>query len=426
MSRNINKYEDNRGKLLFMIKNNNFVSVESTVSINKKNVFRGLHSNPFSKMITCVQGSILDIIIDLNKCSEEYLVPQYFNLSAESNNSILVPANFAHGFLTLEENTILIYYFSDNFKEEETLHIHYQDPFINIKLPNYNFIISDKDNVTNFLKPVDYVIFGSKGYLGQHITDILKNQGKNVVTLNQRLSNVSDIREKLTLYKPKYVINAAGISDVDWCDSNKEETIETNLTYQLTLCHVCKELNIHLTLFGTGGIFSSDGIHKEDESGDFYDNFYSESRIYLEKIVINYKNVLYLRINYPISSCFNPKNLLVKIINFTKISNCKISITCVDTLFPLLSHIIENYETGIINFVNPGIINLVDIKKQYNSMNKIDTPFETMDFNYRHPIVLDTLKLQKYNVLNINDSIIKILHKMAVLTTTPPIEFGLY
>jgi dTDP-4-dehydrorhamnose 3,5-epimerase len=144
MSRNINKYEDNRGKLLFMIKNNNFVSVESTVSINKKNVFRGLHANPFLKMITCIQGSILDVIVDLNKYSEEYLIPQYFNLSAESNNSIVVPANYAHGFLTLEENTILIYYFSDNFKEEETLHIHYQDPFINIKLPNYNFIISDK------------------------------------------------------------------------------------------------------------------------------------------------------------------------------------------------------------------------------------------------------------------------------------------
>ena len=404
-------YKDERGKLLFLIKDDNFHSVESTISINKKNVFRGLHINNFSKLVSCIQGSILDIIVDMRVDSKDYLKPKYFNLSASSDNdNIIVPPNYAHGFLTLEENTIIVYNFSDKFIQEETVHIHYKDPYIKLQLPeNINFIISDKDNLRNFVKPIDYAILGSGGYLGNYITNIL-NKTKNVITLDNRLSDVDGIKNDLMLYTPKYVINAAGISNPDWCDSNKEKTIETNVTYQLTLCHICRELGIHLTLFGTGGIFNKNIIYGDDDSGDYYEKFYSESRIYLEKLISSYKNVLYLRINYPISSCSNPKNLLVKLINFTKISNSTISITCVDTLFPLLPNIIENREFGIINFVNPGTISLVDIKEEYNTINNISRNYEIVDINYKPAIRLNTSKIEKYNPENIIVSVKKILH----------------
>ena len=203
---NYNSYTDERGKLLFLIKDNNFTSVESTVSINKKNVFRGLHINNFSKMVSCIQGSILDIIVNMNTDSKDYLKPQYFNLSASSeNNKIIVPKNYAHGFLSLEENTIIVYNFSDKFIPEETIHIHYQDPYINLNIPinNESLIISKKDNVKNFSKPVDYLIFGSSGYLGNHITNILENQGKNVIRCFNRLSDISGIKDKLYLYCKK-------------------------------------------------------------------------------------------------------------------------------------------------------------------------------------------------------------------------------
>lgn len=413
---NNNSYSDERGKLLFLIKNDNFISVESTVSINKKNVFRGLHINKFSKMVSCIQGSILDIIINMKTDDKDYLKPQYFNLSASTeNNKIIVPPNYAHGFLTLEENTIIIYHFTDKFIPEETIHIHYQDPYINLQLPklSQNIIISKKDNLKNFIKPIDYVIIGSTGYLGKHITNILKNQGKNVISISERLNDIFEIKNKLTLYKPKYVINSAGLTgepNIDWCDNNKEETIETNITYQLTLCDICSKLSIHLTIFGSGGIFNTSGIKKECDNGDYYNKFYSECRIYLENIVKNYKNVLYLRINYPISSCSNPKNLLIKLKNFTNVSNNKISITCVDTLFPLLSAIIENNEIGIMNFVNPEIISLVDIKKKYNNINNINNNYKVINLDYRYPIILDTSKIKKYNPENIFDSLKKILY----------------
>ena len=410
----INTYRDERGELLFLIKDNNFTSIESTVSINKKNVFRGLHINKFSKMVSCIQGSVFDIIVNMNSDSKDYLKPQYFYLSASSGyNKIIVPPNYAHGFLSLEENTIILYNFSDIFIQEETAHIHYQDPYINLKLPiSVEPIISEKDKIKNFCKPIDYLIIGSSGYLGTHITNILKKQEKNVITISNRLSDTSGIKNLLILYSPKYVINAAGISNVDWCDTHKEETIETNITYQLTLCHICRELNIHLTIFGSGGIFCNKKIYNDKDIGDYYGKFYSESRIYLEKLIINYKNVLYLRINYPISSCSNTKNLLVKIINFTKVSNCNISITCVDTLFPLLSYIIEHKEIGIMNFVNPGTISLVNIKNKYNIIKNISDKYEIMDIDYRPSIILNTTRIENYNPETINDSIESVLNLM--------------
>jgi dTDP-4-dehydrorhamnose 3,5-epimerase-like enzyme/dTDP-4-dehydrorhamnose reductase len=412
---NSKSFSDNRGKLIFPFKDNKCLGeiMQCTVSKNKKNVFRGFHKNNFDKLVTCIQGRILDIILNLDENAEDYLKPKYYNLDSNTKqNQILVPRNYAHGFLALNDNTIVLYHFNGKFSNDETTHIHYLDPLININLPINNPIISEKDNIKNFIKPVDYIIIGRTGYLGNHIFSILKKQNKNVIAITTRLQEIERIKEQLLLYKPKYVINAAGLTgspNIDWCDDNKEKTIETNITYQLTLCHICKELNIHLTIFGSGGIFKNNKIYTENDRGDYFDKFYSEARIYLENICKNYNNILYLRINYPISSCNNKKNLLIKLSKYTSIANSNLSITCVDSLFPLLSEIIENKEIGIFNFVNPGVANLVQIKKMYNKSKKITDKFNIIEDNDKSCPILDTTRIEKYNVVDIQNATKKII-----------------
>jgi len=129
-------FKDNRGTLIFPIKKSFFNAKECTVSINKKNVFRGIHINDFEKLITCIQGKILDIIINIETNEVKYytLLP---------GDQILVPQNYGHSFLSLEENSILLYHFNGIFNE--TKFIHYSK--FNIELPE-NVIISDKDNFT--------------------------------------------------------------------------------------------------------------------------------------------------------------------------------------------------------------------------------------------------------------------------------------
>lgn len=408
-------FTDNRGKLFFPIKNNGIFQ-QCTVSCNKKNVFRGIHINNFEKLVTCVQGKILDIIINFDKNAEDYLIPKYYTLDSSSELfQILVPPNYGHAFLSLEENSILLYHLAGEFDESDTTHITYLDPFINITLPidNKDLIISKKDMMLNFIKPIDYIVFGSTGFLGSNIIDILKITNKNFIISSLRLNEIEKIKHLLTIYSPKYIINCVGLCGIPnlfWCDSNRIETIETNITYQLTLVHICNELNIHLTIFGSAGIFNNDKIYNEDDSGNNFSNFYGECKIYLENIVKNYNNILYLRINYPISDKPSNKNLITKLLNFKTIDSCEISITYIENLFPILLKMIENNEFGICNFTNPGQIKLTEIINIYNSVsnNQIDIQINE-EFNIKETkrscARLYSDMLEKYNILNIDKSI---------------------
>lgn len=417
-------YLDNRGKLFFPVKNQIFK--QCTVSVNKQFVFRGIHINNFAKLVTCIQGKILDIIINFDNTADDYLVPKYFNLDPNTDLfEILVPKGYGHAFLSLEPDSIIVYHLEDEFIDNETTHIHYLDPFINIVLSSTinknNIIVSEKDNIKNFVKPIDYIVFGPNGFLGSNIVSMLKTEGKNFITSNIRLHESDKIRELFELYSPKYVINCAGITgtpNIFWCDEHKTETIENNITYQLTMAAICNEYSIHLTIFGSGGIFNNDNnnkIYLETDTGDNFSNYYGECRILLENIVKQYNNILYLRVNYPISSKPSNKNLLTKLLSYKFIDNVELSITYIDNLFPILFKMIEQNEAGICNFTNPGQINLLDIINIYNETTKLHiNPIINPIFNSntndtitnkRSFAKLQSDKLIKYSPLDIRSSI---------------------
>ena len=126
-------FTDNRGTLYFPIKKNDFHTKECTISINKKNVFRGIHVNNFKKLVTCIQGSIKDFVINL----ETKEVDEY---SLFAGDQILIRPNFGHSFLSMEDNTIVVYHFSESFGETKQIH---HSEYLN--LPDY-VIMSEKDS----------------------------------------------------------------------------------------------------------------------------------------------------------------------------------------------------------------------------------------------------------------------------------------
>ena len=350
------KFVDHRGTLLFAIKDGEYKNMETTISINNRNVFRGIHQNKFEKLITCISGRILDIIIDpVTKEYKTYLLDPTTDLF-----QVLVPANFGHAFLALDNNSILMYNFNEVYRNEETKTYHYSlfnFPFL---FTGLDMIISKNDN------EVDYVIIGN-GFLGTEMKKVLEQENRRYAVCNYRLDNTEAIKEFLFDVKPKYVICAAGISgtpNILWCDDHKVETIETNVTHQLTLAKICNDRKIHLTLFGSAAIFKSDStkLYTEENEGDFTNNFYAQSRILLENAAKVYPNLLYLRINYPICHTQSDKNLITKLMKYTKIDSCEFSCTYVNELFPLCIKMIECGEKGVCNFMNPGTINLIDIK----------------------------------------------------------------
>ena len=119
------------------------------MSLSKKNVLRGLHiqkRNPQGKFISVIKGKIFDVAIDLRPNSKTY--GKHFSsiLSEKNCKSIYIPENFAHGFLTLGEENIVVYACTKYRDKNSEQSIIYNDKDLNIKWPiKQKIIISNKD-----------------------------------------------------------------------------------------------------------------------------------------------------------------------------------------------------------------------------------------------------------------------------------------
>lgn len=358
-------YKDIRGEL-HSLKNIPFNAKETLISINEKNVFRGFHLSKFAKFIYIIEGEIIDYYIDIenNKINKKEL---------KKGDSLYIPANYAHGFYC-NEKSIIMYNLEENYKEELNINIYYNTPEFNLNL-NIDPIISEKDNNAYYYKKYKYLILGSNGYLGSHLIKYLNKD--EYLCVNTRLNNINEIKRHIEKSRANYVICAAGISGrptIEWCETNKKETYETNYLNLLELMRITNECNVHLTILGSGLVYNGEKEnYNEEDIPNLYSNVYSKFRIYLENIIREeiYKNVLYLRILYPITFDNHPKCFLRK----TKeremkglLNDINVCITIVPELFPKIPILLEKNKIGIYNFVNKGNINLYDmIYKKINN-----------------------------------------------------------
>ncbi len=121
----------------------------------KRGTWRGLHfQNPpytETKLIRCIRGKIWDVVLDLRSGSGTFLKWISFELSAEKKNMLLVPAGLAHGYITLEDNSELIYLHTSSYQPNSEGGIRYDDPRIGLDLPVPVEVISDRDRSYPFL-----------------------------------------------------------------------------------------------------------------------------------------------------------------------------------------------------------------------------------------------------------------------------------
>ena len=148
-------FKDNRGyfRELYLQKHFNTRFPFDVMSYSKKNVLRGLHlqiKKPQAKLITVLKGKIFDVCVDCRKKSKTF--GKYFSIkmSENENNSLLIPAGFAHGFYTLSNNVILHYKCSNYRHKDSETGILWNDKTLKIKWPNKKPIVSEKDkkNIT--------------------------------------------------------------------------------------------------------------------------------------------------------------------------------------------------------------------------------------------------------------------------------------
>eukprot|EP00123_Amoebidium_parasiticum_P016353 comp23401_c5_seq1/m.38825 comp23401_c5_seq1/g.38825 ORF comp23401_c5_seq1/g.38825 comp23401_c5_seq1/m.38825 type:complete len:293 (-) comp23401_c5_seq1:146-1024(-) len=282
----------------------------------------------------------------------------------------------------------------------------------------------------------DYLVFGSTGYLGTIICQLLEEHGKSYVRAKSHLENVLDVVSELDAVKPKHVLHAAGLTgrpNVDWCEDHKLETVRVNVFGTLSLADACYKRGIHMTYYATGCIYDYDENTElkcggkpftEEDEPNYDGSFYSVTKAHVEFSIKQYPNVLILRIRMPVSDDLHPRNFVTKIASYQKLINYPNSLTVLSDLMPISLDMAEKQRTGVYNFTNPGAIShheIMDLYKKYIDPTK---EFESMTLEDQRKILkagrcncnLDVSKLLKEypNVPDIHTSMERVFQHMRV------------
>ena len=161
-------FEDSRGFFMESYNYNTFkelgidnVFVQDNISKSSKGVLRGLHFQKGeyaqAKLVYVLRGAVLDITVDLRETSETFGKYVVVELNDKNKRMLFIPRGFAHGFLTLEDDTEFIYKCDNFYNPKSEVGIIWNDTDLNIdwNLDKYNIkeeelIISEKDkkNIT--------------------------------------------------------------------------------------------------------------------------------------------------------------------------------------------------------------------------------------------------------------------------------------
>ena len=124
--------------------------VQCNLSSNAKaGTLRGMHFQkppaPEAKLVRCVRGALYDVIGDLRPESSTYRANFGVELNADNRRALFIPENFAHGFLTLADNTEIEYQMSEFYQPGSAAGFRYDDPNFDLSWPREIEIISQQD-----------------------------------------------------------------------------------------------------------------------------------------------------------------------------------------------------------------------------------------------------------------------------------------
>lgn len=134
--------------------------IQDNHSKSAKGVLRGLHyqldPKAQGKLVRCVAGSVFDVAVDIRRGSPTFGKWVGFELSAENKQMLWIPAGFAHGFVTLEDNTEFLYKTTGEYAPECDRGIKFDDTEIGIEWPEIGeLLLSEKDKKQPLLKDAE-------------------------------------------------------------------------------------------------------------------------------------------------------------------------------------------------------------------------------------------------------------------------------
>ena len=149
-------FEDDRGYFFESWSKDSFLKVgldldfvQDNQSLSQKGVLRGLHfqNPPFAqgKLVRVIKGAVVDVAVDIRKNSPTYGQHFAVELSEENKTVFWIPPGFAHGFVTLKDDTIFTYKCTGVYNKESEGALIWNDEDLNIDWRVVNPLVSDKD-----------------------------------------------------------------------------------------------------------------------------------------------------------------------------------------------------------------------------------------------------------------------------------------
>ena len=129
----------------------------TTRSAPQKGTLRGMHyqlaPRAETKLVRCIRGALYDLILDLREGSATFGQSFGADLTAENRRMMYVPKGFAHGFITLADDTEAFYFVDEFYSPEHERGIRYDDPRFKLTWPITPTVISDKDKAHRDFDP---------------------------------------------------------------------------------------------------------------------------------------------------------------------------------------------------------------------------------------------------------------------------------
>ena len=130
---------------------------------HKKGTLRGMHMQVAphleAKLVRCVRGAVLDIIVDMRHDSPTRLQHLAVELTADNHRAVYIPPFFAHGFQTLMDDTEILYQVSGAYAPQAERGLRYNDPDLNLPWPLPVSVMTEKDQSWPLLKDRDIAEF---------------------------------------------------------------------------------------------------------------------------------------------------------------------------------------------------------------------------------------------------------------------------
>lgn len=227
------------------------------------------------------------------------------------------------------------------------------------------------------------LIFGN-GQIGNFYNDYFKTVGWEVLISEADITKSNEIEDSINKFQPTVAINTAAMTSLEWCNDNRLETFNVNVLGADNVAKECDKQNIYFIHFSSGCIFQSvnefDAKIEEDIPNPAA--FYSFTKVWSEELVkfnksSNFKYLI-LRPRQPISAKVHNKNMLIKMLTFTKFIDTPNTLTVVEDLLDWTKILIEQRKTGIYHVANEGFTTPYKIALMLQKYILQDLPIEVI------------------------------------------------